>query len=296
MSIENGSMENKAELPKVERITASDLRLETPELGGTVIVLQRNAKDNRDPNSELEMGALVPGAAEQVKIHTKESLDRVFQTLNPEERKNVDILIVAADTKLETPMPMVKSDHKRAVETAEQVISGVKECLQKFSLPETQLLNKSGKPIELSSGRLNDLHMFEDSPEFVQFLVNKYGTEEKFWEAYENDTERETREIMGTEGPDDIAERVRDYLRVLANAMKSYHESHPGRRVIVWAESHYDAISPFVKRHVTKMEGADYLLVDNAAGIVINLDKDQKATTQIQGSRYDLSFSSSEAK
>lgn len=296
MSIENSSMENKEELPKVERVTISDLRLETPELGGTVIVLQRNAKDNRDPNSELEMGALIPEAAEQVRVHTRESLDRVFQALDPEERKSVDILVVAADTKLETPMPEIKSDHKRAVETADQVIGGIKECMRALSLSETQLLNKSGKPIELSSGRLRDLRMFEDSPGFVQFLVDKYGTGQNFWEAYENDTEREARERMGAEGPDDIAERVRDYLGVLTNAMKFYHQSHPGRRVIIWAESHYDVISPFIKRHVAKMEKTDYLPVDNGAGVVINLDKNQKASTQIRGNRYDLSFSSSEAK
>lgn len=296
MGIENSPIENKAKSPKVEKITINDLQLETPELDGTVIVLQRNAKDNRDPNSKLEIGALVPEAAEQVRVHTKESLDRVLESLDPEERKNIDILVVAADTKLETPIPKIKSGHKRAVETAKQVIVGLKESMREFFLSEAQLLNKSGKPIELSSGRLRDLRMFEDSPEFVQFLVDKYGTGREFWEAYENDAERGTREKMGAEGPDDIAERVRDYLKVLANAMKFYHESHPGRRVVVWAVSHYDTISPFVKRNVTNMETTTYLPIDQGAGVVINLGKDQKASTQLQGNHYDLSFAASEAQ
>ena len=298
MSIENGLTENKKELlSKVEKVTIDDLRIETPESGGTAFVLQRNAKDNRDPDSEIEMGALVPEAAEQVKIHTKESLDRIFQSLSPEERKGVDMLVVAADTKLETPMPDIKSEHKRAVETAEQVIAGIKQSLQEFSLPETQLLNKSGKPIELSSKKLEDLRMFEDSPKFVQFLVDKYGTGLEFWVAYEDDVERETRKQMGAEGPDDIAKRVDDYLTTLANAMKSYHQSHPGRRVIVWVESHYDTISPFIKLRIAKMEKASYLPVDNGAGIVITLDKDQnEASTVIKGNRYDFSLSTSETK
>jgi len=128
-------------LSRLERIESDDLKLEIPEEDGTVIVLQRNARDNRDPDSQLEMGALVPEAAEQIRIHTKESLDRLLQPLNPEERKKIDFLVVAADTKLETPDLRIRSDHKRALETAEQVIAGIKEVMKEFSLLSTQLMN-----------------------------------------------------------------------------------------------------------------------------------------------------------
>jgi len=138
--------------------------------------------------------------------------------------------------------------------------------------------------------------MFEDSPEFVHFLTDKYGTGQRFWEAYENDVERETREKMGAEGPDDIADRVKGYLQVLTRAMRSYHESHPKRKVIAWVESHYDTISPFLKRDVASLEKTDYLPVDHGAGIVINVGKDQGASTNIKGRRYDFSLSPREAQ
>jgi hypothetical protein len=118
---------------------------------------------------------------------------------------------------------------------------------------------KTGKPIELSSGRLRDLRMFEDSPEFVQFLKNKYGSGKEFWVAYEVAKERETRLAMGAEGPEDIANRVDAYLKVVAKAMKSYTALHPGRRVVVWAVSHYDCISPYVKKQVAQLNETDFL-------------------------------------
>lgn len=288
MNIEGIPSETEPDIPKVERITSGDLKPEIPEVGGVEIILQRNAKDNRDLNSELEMGALVPEAALEVRLKAKDFFGELFQSLGPEEAKTVDILVVAADTKLETPVPEVKSDHKRAVETAEQVVAGIGESMEESSLPETQLLNKSGKPIELSSGRLRDLRMLEDSPDFVKFLTDKYGTGNEFWAAFESDMERETREEMGAEGPDDIADRVEKYLKVLTNAARSYHQHHPGRRLVVWAVSHYDTISPYVKKHVAGMEQTDYLPVEQGAGLVINVDKNEKAATKIQNHEYNL--------
>ncbi|MEK7621126.1 MAG: hypothetical protein AAB395_02105 [Patescibacteria group bacterium] len=262
--------------PPGEKVTIDDLQLEVPKPGETVVVLQRNAKDNRDPSSELEIGTLIPEAAEHVKVQTKESLDNILSSLSSEERKKIDFLVVAANTKLDTPLgEEIKSEHKRAVETAVQVLAGIKKSMNEFELSDSQLLNKTDEPIELSSGRMNDLHMLKDSPEFVEFLKNKYGTGHEFWKAYEDDSERKTREAMGAEGPDDIAKRVGEYMGVLANAMEQYHKQHPDRRVIVWVESHYDAISPFIK-HAAGMDNTDYLSVDNGAGVVVKLGKVEK--------------------
>lgn len=296
MGIENNSIENKSNLPKIERITINDLRPEVPKPDETIVVLQRHAKDSRDPNSPLELGTLIPESAEQVRKKTKEFFDQIFKSLGPEKIKNLDILVVASNTKLTTPMPDVKSEHKRAMETGEVVIAEIKKSMAEFSLPQVQLLNKSGRPIELSSGRIGELHMFEDSPEFVNFLRNKYGIGKEFWVAFEDDAEKETRERLGAEGPDEVADRLKDYLKTLANAMKLYHQLHPNRRMIVWAISHYDTISPFIKRHVAGMPKTDYLPIDNGAGIVINIKKDQKASAEISGNYYDLSLFSSEAK
>ncbi|MBI4276646.1 hypothetical protein HY629_02280 [Candidatus Uhrbacteria bacterium] len=291
MPVEHRPSEEKRELPKVERITIADLAPEMPEIDGTAIILQRNAKDNRDPQSPLEMGALIPDAARAVERHTRESIDRMLRALPPEERGAVDFLVVAADTMLDTPIPGVKSHQKRAVATAAHVLAGIQASMTEYGLTPTQLLNKTGKPVELSSGKLRDLRMFEDTPEFVRFLTEKYGTGQAFWAAFENDDERAVREQMGAEGPDDIARRVEHYIALLMRAMTSYHHAHPERRVIVWAVSHYDTISPYVKKSIVGMEKTDYLPVDQGAGIVITVKQNETASTKIQGKMYPMTVS-----
>jgi len=235
------------------------------------------------------MGALVPESAQALRLHTEIALKQALESVQEDDRKQVDFLVIGADTKLETPIPEIRSEHKRAVETAELILDAIQATMKEYQLDLSQLLNKTGRPIELSSGRLRDLRMFEDCPKFVSFLKEKYGTGIEFWEAYEDDLEKETREKMGAEGPDEIARRTHDYLRVVTNAMKSYHSLHPGRRVMVWVEGHYDNLSPYLKQ-ATGMKRTDYLPIDHGAVVAIHVARDQKVTAQIQGLSYDLSL------
>lgn len=286
---------------RVEGITAADLKPEIPNVGGSVIVLQRNASDRNNrkaPEDSPEFGTLDLGEAEKTRLESKAFFEHVFGALPEEERGTLNILVVAADTKLNLPDGR-KSEHKRAVETADQVMAGLKETMSGFSVPDKQLINKTGKPIELSSGRLTALRMLEDSPDFVIFLREKCTTdgifdEQKFWVSYESDEYKKEREQMGAEGPVDIANRVNDYMRVLANAAKSWHRIHPSRRLVVWAVSHYDSISPFVKKNIVRMDEqtllGTYLKVDSRAGVVFNLGEDGTATTEIKGQKYNASL------
>lgn len=283
---------------RIEKITTADLKPEVPEIGGSVIVLQRNASDRNNRKAledSPEFGTLDPGEAEKTRLESKAFFEHVFGGLTQEERGTLNVLVVAADTKLNLPDGR-KSEHKRAVETADQVVAGL-NTMDEFSISKNQLLNKKGKPIELSSGRLKDLKMLEDSPEFVKFLRDKCTAdgifdERKFWVSYESDEYRQERERMNAEGPIDIANRVNGYMRVLANAAKSWHEKHPGRRLVVWAVSHYDSISPFVKKNIVGMDEQTfldtYLKVDSRAGVVFNLGKDGSATTEIKGQKYNF--------
>lgn len=277
---------------KVERITVQDLRPLIPEPDGSVLVLQRHAKDNRDPNSELEIGALVPESAERVHLQAKEFFEQVFNSLTPEERKTIDIMVIASDTKLVTPEGL-RSPHQRAIESAEQVLAGIREAMQEHGIEENQLLNNAastdGKPIEQAP--LRDLLATEDSPEYLNFLKEKYGTGVEFWQAYENDTERETREQMGAEGPTEIADRLDYFLSRTTESMNACHRSNPGRRLITWVVTHYDTISPYLKRHVTKMDQTMYLPVDHESGIVINIDREGQAKTAISGQEYEIDLS-----
>jgi len=273
---------------KIEKIEVKDIQPKIPELGGTTIVLQRNAKDDRRLNS-TDIGALEVEAAEQVKFSAKVFFDKIFEGLTEKERLSVDVMIVASDTTLITPGGII-SPHKRAVETADRVIVGLKESMSGFSLSEQQFLNSSatqdGGVIEVSE--LRDLLMVRESPEFMAFLVEKYGSGMEFWDAYENDTEKETRLKMGAEGPEEIADRVNHALSLQTQIAREYHLANPSRRLIIWAVSHYDSISPFIKKHVTGTDLKKYLPVDQGAGITIEINKDGAASCDLREQKIKL--------
>jgi len=278
-------------------ITEADLRLEIPEEDETVIILHRNARDNRNKNSELGMGELELEAAEQSKLDAEKYFNAMLESLEEKERKEIMFLVVAAKSEWEIPTDEggIKCGHKRAVETAKKVIEGIKNSLDKFSLSEDQFMtqsNREGRPSVIKK-KLTDLLMFEDSPKFAEFLNTKNpltGDKEKdlhYWLAFENDEYEETRIEMGAEGPDEIANRIDSYIKLVEKSMKNYHKRNPNKRVVVWIDTHYDTISPYVKRVIAGLEKTDWVSVDSGAGIVIKLGKDQ-AITNIQGKDYDL--------
>lgn len=282
--------------PEIKIIEINEIEPVVPDPDGTVIIMQRNAKDDRDESSE-SFGAILPEQAKKTEQGAKEYFDAIFSELGPEETKKLDVMVLAGDTTL-TMETGQRSEHKRAVETAQSVIGGVLASFEENGVDRSQFLNAQeegtiAKPFEVSE--LIDLRMMEESPEFVQYLVDKYGTGKDFWVAYEADLEKDTRGEMGVEGPNDIAERIKHFMGILAQTAKEHHTSNPDRRLIIWANSHYDSISPYVKAHVAKLEGNEFLNtycpVDYLAGITITIDKEGKTTTKLGDKIVDLNLS-----
>lgn len=131
--------------------------------------------------------------------------------------------------------------------------------------------------------------MFEDSPEFVEFLKNKYGGMNKdFWIAFEEDVEKEKRVAMGAEGPEEIVDRLKHALAILSRFSQMYHRAHQDRRLIIWATTHYDTISPFVKQEIFKVGKDVPLAVDYGAGIAIEITPDGEMKTKIKDTEYQI--------
>lgn len=296
-SIAPSSSETPPTIPqKIDRITVADLLAEAkaPDPGETLIVLQRNAKDDRTPDSD-DIGRLFPEAAQVAKDTSREFASKVFESAGADASK-VRFLVVGSDTELLTPSG-IQSAHKRGLETAKEDVEGIKEAAKDHGVPlESLFANPSGEAIELTSGRLKDLKMLEESPEFVNFLKEKCTVdgkfdEKKFWIEYEADTYRTEREAMGAEGPEDIAERVRNYAGTLSHAAELWHQNHPGQRLVVFAVSHYDNISPFIKEHVTHQGTTnDYLGIENNGGIAIRARAGSNPTSTIRGHTYNVTF------
>lgn len=264
----------------------------TPEPGGTVLVLQRNAKDNRDAGSP-EYGALSAEVQAQTQEGAKIFFDQLFDGLDEDEKQSVRVLVVASDATLITPGG-VNSSHKRGLETAEQDISGILRSITEHNLDPSQVLinpsedGNTPEPVELDG--LVDLRIWE-SPEFVEYMKAKYGTGIDFFAAYEDDLEVDTREDMNVEGPADVAIRMREVVTDLTqDVAQEYHRENPGTRLVVWATSHYDSISPFVKGYVYQDNPTKHLVkVAYGGGISIKISPDNSfAETEINGETFQV--------
>lgn len=274
---------------ELNKVTEADIRPLLPEVDGTVLVLQRNAADDRELNSP-DIGRIKPESCKEVKQKAESFFSDMIEKIDQGERDKIDFMIVAGDTTLKTPDGIV-STHKRAAETANIVLEGLKKVMSDNSISEDQIINNTavanGGVIEVSG--LRDLLIMEESNEFVELLKKEYGTGKEFWQAYEEDLKKEEREEMGAEGPSEIADRVRYTLSTLSNISKKYHKDNPGRRLVVWAVSHYDSISPYLKKHVHGVSTEDnYLPIEQGGGITIDVGKDGSANTEISGQTFQI--------
>lgn len=294
--MENGEglvPDNTVSKPRLERITPEDIKPVVPEDGGSVFVLGINASDRTNRKLGVDsplFGQLDEGQAEATEAQYKSFFDGIFKDLSPAERGKIDVLVIASNATLRMPGG-ISNPHKRSVETAEHILVGAKASMEEYKLSPDQLLNKTGKPIEITDGRLIDLKMW-DTPEFVDFLIEKYGNTVNLWTAYEEDPPevRVVRERMGVEGPEDIADRVASYMATLHNAMRLYHEKHPGRRVVAVVNTQYDSASPLIKRYVSEQPMTDFVQIEKRGGVVLEVGADGRMSTNLQGHEYPVSF------
>lgn len=266
---------------KLEKITSQDIEPILPAPNETVMILQRNARDIREPGDDF--GALEKEAIVKTRAEAKRFFDSLFTQLPEDERGKISVMVVASDATLRMPDGKL-CKHRRAIETAEIIIQALKESMEQFNVPESSFLNSRsshGDPIAVSE--LRDLLMFEESPEFVKFMTDKYGTGKEFWVAYETDAEKDKRIEMGVEGPKEIADRVNYALTVRARIAQEYHKTNPNRRLVIWNVSHYDSISPFIREYIAGgIDVTGHLPVKHGGGITLRIDDKGQPHATIQ--------------
>ena len=199
---------NKPDSSEIKKIKVEDLLAaeKSPETDGTLIVLQVNARDIRDPESE-QVGMLKPEAAEQARDVATSFFAEAFDGMSPEELGQVDILVFASNVRLTTPSGL-ESSMQRAVLTGDEVLVGIKGEMAKHGLSPNQLINNvssiGGGSFEVSE--LVDLQILTSDEGYLQYLKEKYmpqqevidlslnsGTglspvsEEQLWVSYEKD-------------------------------------------------------------------------------------------------------------
>jgi hypothetical protein len=270
----------------IESINGSDISLEMPGIGETEIIMQRHEKYIRDIN-DPNTGSLEEEARKKAREQTKEILRSKFQAIPREDLKNLAILVIASNTRYH-------GGGMRSMETASEVINGISDIFTEFGLDENQLLNTrarvEGENIRPSKNKtIQEPRMLDESPEFVGYLKEKYGNmTQLFWQAFEEDWEKEEREKTGAEGPEGILKRYTKFIEILKNFSGQYHLKNPNTRLIIWPVSHYDTISPYIKNNILKTDPNKYLPVDYGAGISLYIDKEGNMTSEIQGNKFEI--------
>lgn len=280
---------------EVRGLRKEDIRPEIPEKGGTILVLQVNAKDDRSDPTSPHFGELKPDAAEETVTQAEDFLNEVIRRLIEEGRadevKNISIVVYASDAELRMPEG-TNSLHQRAMETGVKVLEGLRKSMGTNEINTNQLLNDEnghkGEPVGASG--LIDLQ-FWDRPEFVKYKKTKYGTGINFWVNYEADTEWETRVKMGAEGPIQIARRMREALAGLTvTVANQFHEANPDDILIIWAVSHYDAIAPWVSGYVLDADPRKtHIPTEKGGGITVRINrKGDEAETNMGEKIYKI--------
>ncbi len=264
-------------------VTAADIRRDPPEVGGSKIILQRHERYQREERPGGALGSLTPESAKRAYNQTCQIVEEMLAPLSEDERKELFFLVVGSSTKF-------KNQGMRSMETAAEVLKALKDQLQERTLSTEQIINnrsvqKSVAPIT----KMQAPRFLDDSEAYLAFLREKYGDEtQAFWKAFEEDTHNEERQSMEAEGPDEMDARFAAYVKTLANYAEHFHNDNPGKRLVVWAVSHYDTVSPYIKRHITKTDPHQYLPIDYGAGVSVEIDSKGNATTTFQGKEYSV--------
>lgn len=270
-----------------EKITEGDIRPVRLGPGETQIILQRHGayiRDQKDPRK----GSLTEDAKTAAVLTASEYFEGLLHRLTPAERETVDVLVVASDSQY-------FGGGRRSYETAEAAQQAVHNVFGAHELSQSQILPTPGEGRDPNQPwpmpNLRDPQFLTQSPAFAEFLRQNYGDATEFWKAFEEDVHREERLQHGAEGPDDIVARTEVSVRQLSAYARSYHRANPGRRLVIWAATHYDTISPLVRRDILGLSDwkTRYLGVNYGAGISITLDKTgTHATARVGGKTYNV--------
>jgi hypothetical protein len=285
---------------RIERLSRNETKFEVPEVGGTTMTCLRNADDYRGkPDQEqeaatavpaLEIGQLMPRAAEASRNFANDRLQEMLATMTPEAHKDLRIVVVASNAALgelatkdgSTPKP-----RQRCVDTAQEIITGLREAMATENLDPSQLLNRGEDGQEPHPSVLKDIEDMKVSDrtgEYFDLLKQQAEqTGENMWVLYEKDGMKEVREEMGVEGPQDINDRMKRYLTRASKVARWYHgrEEDPMRLLVITVVPQ-DIMGPYVNiSSGLPAEGYEIPRTENLAGFNLVTDAEGKSELHI---------------
>ncbi len=265
-------------------IVATDLEGNAPEVGATKIIMQRHEKYVRGDDEGQPLGSLTEESAEKAYQQSRRIVEQMLDSIE-DDLDEIDFLVVGSSTQY-------KGKGQRSRETAQQALQALRDVLEERGVDGGQILNNRSKAKDVATiTRMRVDRIFNEWPEYAAFLEDKYGNQtQKFWQAFEEDWHPYERRAFGAEGPDEMDERFASYIKTLAKFSGFHHSKHQDRRLVLWSVSHYDTVSPYIKRHITMTDPNQYVAVDYGAGINIDIDPDGNPTCDFRGKKYEVSL------
>lgn len=273
-----------SETAPIQKVEKEDIVLPQLAPGETSIVFQRHGKYNRDHTAE-DAGSISQESASELYSYDRLQFDKLFA------QDNAYVLFVSSDTQY-------AGKGYRSLETAQVAQDAAVESLENIGLsPSERILNfnpdfniaphldtlQAIRPLagirepQIFNPRdnaylqhLQETHGYAD-PEL------KTGLSSAAWDAHERDSEKDIRETTDAESEDELINRTKKTLAVLERYARVWHANHPGKRLVIWAASHYDTLSPLVKEADGILRNEDgtlsnaYQPIDYGGGVVINL-------------------------
>ncbi len=253
----------------------------------TLIVFQRHQEHEKNSTSP-EHGKLTPKGREAAKEESSERLIKLIETIPESERQKIFFLVLGSDS-------TYPGKGARAMETGTIFSEEVIKILEKYNIDKNNFLNytreyrNTGQGMPRPTARLRISPDIDKSSPFGSYLAELYPENSDFVQAFDRDKEKDVRLEMNAEGPEETADRLKKFLIVLQRYSAKFHEANPDSRLIIFNFTHYDTISPFVKKELLKEPIGDrYLPVDFGAGISVTIDNDGKMKTRINEVDYEL--------
>lgn len=248
----------------------------------TQLIFQRHC------NYDRKSGGLIPESIEQQKFVVMSFIEQLKKSFSVEELQNTYFLFTSSNT-------VSTNDFKRCIETTNIVIETLKKFFKENDIPTNHIINLNetsnykGKVHE--SKELTEPKMFIDKTGYYEFLSEKHnGINIDFWTDFEEDLEKEKREELGAEGPDQIVERAVHYIQILQRYAAYFHKKYPNSRLVIWNGTHYDLISPLVKQRILHLEKSFCLNVDYCGGISLVIDELGRVIANVNQTNYPFDF------
>ncbi|QQR82443.1 histidine phosphatase family protein [Candidatus Campbellbacteria bacterium] len=230
-----------------------------------------------------KIGHLTPEGREHARTIAREKVGKYL-----DKEKDTNFLVIASNQVFDDREPDFGG--QRAVETADEIVSAIRDELKARGLPDDHLFGGDTLPIAMSPD-LQEAGIF--SGDFMKYLKEKYDPEnlkglQYIWNIYYQDVESEIRKKMSAEGPRDLARRMDYVFKVAEMVGASFHKTddRKSQPLVVWMVGHGGGLDAFLHHYAGVP--VDDVGFSPSDGFTIRVNSDGVVVADVKGKEYPL--------